>query len=189
MVDKIVTEGFTILDRYAAIINSKEVISFLGQLKDIGITFGIAGGYCRDVVHDLEPKDLDIIVYGTELIELKKLRDFYDLIENYQRIDKAPSGEGNPNLTAVHGVRVDDLDIDIIFYNPLHKSLSDCVEVFDCNLNQYYFDEDDGCIKFAGKNEGILMSTPRGYSDSKRRLRMVYKAGQVDWEFNPDLYN
>lgn len=112
----------------------------LKKIAEHTFSCAVAGGYCRDVFHGVEHKDIDIVVFNVypddkaERIMFLKLLHW--LMENTEARDITETGgeySGDRILRVLH---LPYHNSDIIFYKA--GSIQEVLSKFDCNLNQFY---------------------------------------------------
>lgn len=110
------------------------------HLIDQGVGAIIAGGCARDLFFGVEPKDIDIICAGVDPETVSKALDAGGF--NYLQFPKYHTGSDSDRLQGVW--KLEGSNIDVILYET--ESVSEAIEKFDYNLNQF-------CI--AGIQRGI----------------------------------
>lgn len=127
--------------------NLQKVKPFMDYVQAVGgLELVLAGGACRDIFHELEPKDYDMFVINQiDPKEVDKVLDKTGV--RYEWIDKYGEGRGNPEFNGVFKLRLNDTDIDIIMWNnPVHTP-EEIVGKFDSNMNTYWMNK-EGEIEF-----------------------------------------
>lgn len=129
-------------------------------LQAQGLHAAIAGGYVRDLVHGVEPKDIDVVCsldggaddkeYYGELVRLvSQFRMLYPSLVYVTYESYLETIEGDDRLSCVLKIAGCDKDIDVIFYQCTDNGIPGILDQFDCNLNQYALV--DGEPKFFGE--------------------------------------
>lgn len=159
------------------------------ELDRLGLKWAVAGGWCRDVTHYKEPKDIDIIVADWDYISKGQLRELDDFTRKNLSTDHSNSdytyrgGRIEKVLTLKDG-------IDIIFWSAKYKTVFDIVKDFDFNINQYILSR-DGDIKFLGCNKGTLQITVAKLRELSvpRAIKIRGKAEDIGWDISEEVHS
>lgn len=124
-----------------------------GLLEDLrrrGWYAYVAGGAARDGMLGIEPKDYDIVLIGRPRGNCTdKDHMFWDLIEsgatNLNMWDDGDieylTDEGEGRIEWVISGQIDGFKFDVIQYRDEPESIEEQLEMFDCNLNFFYYSE------------------------------------------------
>lgn len=172
----------------------------------------VAGGFCRDVLHNEDAKDIDLCVYnyhsndGAEQMfremALNELRELGIRVMELEGI----ASDGEVATFADHQVEriwMTNIGVDIIFYEDCHPNPTgsyvnfrqgrrvanprQLVAQFDCNLNQYYWVDEVDQPVFGGlprhePENGVYMI--RGTRERAGRIeKMSEKAHAFGYHF------
>lgn len=111
-----------------------------------GLRLVLAGGFCRDTIHGVKPKDADFFVLGEndkEVVRSKLRKAGF----KFTYTGKYGEGRGNPEYKGVFKGWLFGIDIDIILWENPADTKIEVVKKFDLNVNQYWMGA-AGDIKF-----------------------------------------
>ncbi len=153
----------------------KDILQVL-TLADLD--FAILGGYPRDLKYGIEPKDLDIVIWGDRKgFDLSKL----GYVET--ELDRMPDEYGDPRIDFVIKLG----KIDVIFWNEGYETLEEVVANFDHNISQYQLTSALGTVYFLGENEGSLRQVRRDNVSPRRIERVKDVARRIGWAIGPPV--
>ena len=140
-------------------------------LKELGISYAIAGGYARDTYYGVVPKDKDIIIVSLEDEQLEALEDFLNPLLD---IEKLAEDYDNSRIIKIWQLKG---DIDVIYNSA--NTLEEAIDTFDYNINQYVMVEDRAV--FLGSNEGTLVQLNPKVTEHRKEY-MITKAKELEWK-------
>jgi len=159
------------------------------ELDRLRLTWGVAGGWCRDVNQQQKPKDIDIIVSNWDYISKGQHDELDVFVKDYLETDHTKTTDDD----AYEGGRLKRVltlkgGIDIIFWSPEYKTVEDVVDAFDFNINQFMLST-MGEIVFMGENKGVLHVTVDRLTElSMARLdKMRGKATDLGWDISEEV--
>jgi hypothetical protein len=156
-------------------------------LQSKGYACTIGGGFARDTFFGVPPKDIDIVV-ATVPSDYQKVEEIlqqagYEFVKF--RIYNEAKGD-----RLIGGFKLVGTDIDVVLYDV--PSVSDAVEAFDFNLNQFVVSGisrgiDEATIRFQGsKHWSELVPVRQDYSQD-RYNKMMTKFIDLTWRVkDPD---
>lgn len=117
------------------------------------IKAAVAGGFCRDVLHMVMPKDIDVwimddtdeemLAAALDALDIKhEVVERKDYAEHY--VDHQPGRE----LDFVLRATVGNMAVDFIAPAEVPQHIVQLVEAFDCTINMAYIEKDTGCIRY-----------------------------------------
>lgn len=112
-----------------------KVINHLQKLNTNGVTAFVAGGWVRDYMNAVKPKDIDIFVVGNGVTvdELKSIDiDYFGITRTFGNSES--SGNSGMREDVVGVVKYDDLDVDIVVMKA--PTMEDVVNNFDVSICQ-----------------------------------------------------
>lgn len=148
-------------------------IDILDALQAQGIRCVIAGGCCRDLFFGVEPKDIDIVVVGASMIEIREFLAEANLpAEAFHMYNNAASDR------IIGGFKLYGANIDIVVYDCLCPS--EAIAAFDFNLNQFCLMDtrygiEGAYVRFVGDQHWGSLQVVRGDHKPERQDRMERK--------------
>lgn len=126
----------------------ERLLTFVKYVKEMtGLELVIAGGYCRDLIHCVRPKDVDMfLLYNNNELEVRHLLNSFCGFK-FDWYGKYGRARGNPEYKGVFKGHISGMDVDIILWESPAENVEEVVSKFDLNANQYWVG-DDGEIKF-----------------------------------------
>jgi hypothetical protein len=144
------------------------------KIKELGLTYAVAGGYARDLYYGLKPRDKDIIVampIHENMGQIVKLELF---LQDHYDMDAIADDHYNCDRIAQVWKCKDNVDV-VLYHAP---TIEKCVAQFDYNINQFIMSIDVPI--FIGKDKGTLVCI-REDKDDKRKAYIQAKAKQIGW--------
>lgn len=146
----------------------------LDLLKSKGYEAIIAGGCARDIFFGVKPKDIDIILVNTDMGEVEEtLREANVAAVGFHMY----RGEVTSDRI-MGGFKLVGVDIDVVIYRCY--SISEAIEAFDFNLNQFAIVDtrhgiDGAYVRFVGQHHWGQLVAVREDTTADRRGRMIDK--------------
>lgn len=145
------------------------VQQLISLLTEHNLTFGVFGGYPRDLKHGAVPKDLDLIIYNFDpnndqnMLGFERLSDFIEnqdllAVDPYELSKAADPLKYPINKRMLEVIKL-KCKVDIIVMLPKYRYLTEVTRDFDLNINQYVFSLTKEVVTFVGQNEGTLQYT------------------------------
>ena len=156
----------------------------------------LAGGCIRDLMHGVEPKDYDLIVWGVgpnafgQIIQsLERLgfstvqchcADYEDMHQRVVYVQEMQDAQG--------------VELDVIVYAKHYDTAEQCLTAFDFNINafgQWLRVGPDGSFDYeayyahAPETRGVLVQTRD--VEQQRGAKVVKKARELGWDVPPAL--
>ena len=149
-----------------------------------GAQWLIAGGYARDIALGAVPKDMDIIICGSDPAWLDDLPApwFIDEVNEPSEMADEDVNDFDDRLSYVVQLEAEGgLSADLLF--PLAPTPLEYVKLFDFNINQFVMTGhyDAGPV-FVGKDYGRLVQLRNAKVSPERREYMEAKARAFGWE-------
>lgn len=163
-------------------------VDLMEFLQAAGVRCVIAGGAPRDLFFGVTPKDVDIVVAGSDMETVSKLlsKAGADFIPFHLYHDGLTSDRISGGFKLVGG------DIDVVVYDVLNTS--EAIEAFDFNLNQFVLSEtqrglDEAVIRFIGEDHWTNLVPVRKDFSEARHGRMQEKWLDLVWRIDASTPN
>lgn len=152
----------------------QQAFDILEYLQSRGIRAIIAGGCARDIFFGVVPKDVDIIVAGAEMPDIKELLDEANVANVGFHLYR---GEVTSDRI-IGGYKLVGADIDVVLYRC--DDVDQAIDSFDFNLNQFaivgsYRGIDEAMVRFVGDEHWGKLVAVREDASPERRGRMMDK--------------
>ena len=125
----------------------------LRTLAEHDIKAAVAGGFCRDVLHMVMPKDIDVWIMDDtdeEMLAaaLDALNIKHEVVERKGGAEHYVDHQPGRELDFVLRATVGNMAVDFIAPAEVPQHIVQLVEAFDCTINMAYIEKDTGCIRY-----------------------------------------
>lgn len=130
-----------------------DAAGILRMLKEHDIKAAIAGGFCRDVLNLVMPKDIDVWILddtdATILAAALYAHNIdHDVVERGITAEEYVDHQPKRELDFVLRATIGNMPVDFIATVDIPQHIVQLVETFDCTINMAYIEQDDSCIRF-----------------------------------------
>lgn len=133
----------------------------------------IAGGCARDIFFGVRPKDIDIIVVGTTMANLRATLEKANLsFREFYLYNDGPSDR------IIGGFKLNQVPIDVILYHG--SCVTHAIDAFDFNLNQFAITGirhgiEGATVRFVGTEHWGRLVPVRSDCTEERRAKIIEK--------------
>ena len=166
-----------------------ETVALLELLAELGLEYVIAGGYPRDLYYGLEPRDMDICIFGVGSAEKNiAINQMYDVLsKSNQMLSSIQVDDEDYPHDRIDAVFKTTYDVDVIIYKDSFESAQSVLDSFDFNINQFvlyklaYRDKYTEMMWPFMEKHGKLIQLREESISPERKAKMVLKAKQCNW--------